>query len=342
MTAASSSSFLALRTSHGTPAPARAAASSSDSRTLDVPTRTGRPAAWTAAISRTRASRLALPVSEDDVGQVPAHARPVGRHDDDAQAVEFLELSRRGLGRGRHAAERRIEPEEVLERDRAEDAPLGAAPHPLLGLDGGLEAVGPMPLVHDPAGELVDDLDAAVADDVIDVALEQELGVEGAVDRGQELSRSRKRRGCRSRGRTRRGGCPRRSGRRWRSRRPSRSRGPARGPGRRRPAARRRAGSAGGPGDDERDAGFVDEDGVGLVDEGHGERPVDEFAGLVGQPVPQVVEAGLLGGGVRDIAGVGGPLGRPCPGPPGRRRRTGRGAGRPGPSRPRRGGPGNR
>jgi hypothetical protein len=43
-----------------------------------------------------------------------------------------------------------------------------------------------MPLVHDPAGELVDDLDAAVADDVIDVALEQELGVEGAMDRGQE------------------------------------------------------------------------------------------------------------------------------------------------------------
>ncbi|MCU0244468.1 MAG: hypothetical protein MUE80_06935 [Acidobacteria bacterium] len=40
--------------------------------------------------------------------------------------------------------------------------------------------------VHDPAGELVDDRDAAVADDVVDVPFEQGPGVEGAVDGGQE------------------------------------------------------------------------------------------------------------------------------------------------------------
>ena len=43
-----------------------------------------------------------------------------------------------------------------------------------------------MALVHDPAGELIDDLDAAVADDVVDVPLEEGLGVEGAVDGGQK------------------------------------------------------------------------------------------------------------------------------------------------------------
>ncbi len=252
---------------------------------------------------------LGLPVSEHDVGQVPAHARPVGRHDDDAEAVEFLELSRRGLGRGRHAAKRRIEPEEVLERDRAEDAPLGAAPHPLLGLDGGLEAVGPMPLVHDPAGELVDDLDAAVADDVIDVALEQELGVEGAVDRGQELFVP----GSEEVAAAEDGldAADARVGREDVGVLGVRLEvaAPLEVPDDGGQPRDVEAGRAGGPGDDERDPGFVDEDGVGLIDEGHGERPVDEFAGLVGQPVPQVIEAGLLGGGVRDIAGIGGLLG---------------------------------
>ena len=43
MTAASSSSFLALRTRHGAPTPRTSAASLSDSSTLAVPTRTGRP-----------------------------------------------------------------------------------------------------------------------------------------------------------------------------------------------------------------------------------------------------------------------------------------------------------
>ncbi len=70
------------------------------------------------------------------------------------------------------------------------------------------------------------------------------------------------------------------------------------------------AARAGRPGDDERDARLVDEDGVGLVDEGRGEGAVDELAGLVGQAVAQVVEAGLLGRGVGHIAGIGRPLGR--------------------------------
>ena len=267
-TAASSSSFLALRTSQGTPAAPRAAASSSDSLTLAVPTRTGRPAAWTPAISRTRAAELGLLVREHDVGEVAPDAGPVGRDDDDAQAVEFLELLGRRPGRGRHPAERRIEAEEVLERDGAEDAALGAAADALLGFDGGLEAVGPMALVHDPAGELVDDLDAAVADDVVDVPREEGLGVEGAVDGGQELLVLRGEEVAAAE----QGFDPA----------DARVRGEDVGVlrvglvvlprSRPRTTAARRAGvgveSAGGPGDDERDAGLVDEDGIGLVDEG--------------------------------------------------------------------------
>ena len=40
----------------------------------------------------------------------------------------------------------------------------------LLGLDRRLQAVGPAPPLRDPAAELVDQLDLAVADDVVDVA----------------------------------------------------------------------------------------------------------------------------------------------------------------------------
>ena len=57
--AASASSFRAFSTSQRTPAATSAAASSSDSPTLAVPTSTGRPAACTRAISATRAARFA-------------------------------------------------------------------------------------------------------------------------------------------------------------------------------------------------------------------------------------------------------------------------------------------
>ncbi len=47
-----------------------------------------------------------------------------------------------------------------------------------LGLDGLVQALGPAPTLHDAAGELVDDLDLAVHDDVVLVAVEHVLGLE--------------------------------------------------------------------------------------------------------------------------------------------------------------------
>ena len=69
---------------------------------------------------------LRLLVREDDVGLVGADHRPVGRDDDRAQAVERLELLGRGVRGGGHAGEARVEAEEVLQRDLAQDAALGA------------------------------------------------------------------------------------------------------------------------------------------------------------------------------------------------------------------------
>ena len=64
-------------------------------------------------------------------------------------------------------AELVVHAEEVLEGDRGEGLVLAADLDPLLGLHGLVQAVGPAPPGHQPAGELVDDdhlLLAALAD----------------------------------------------------------------------------------------------------------------------------------------------------------------------------------
>ncbi len=59
MMRASASSFRAFSTSHRTPDETSRAASRSDSSTLTVPTRIGRPVAWAVRISSTTAASFA-------------------------------------------------------------------------------------------------------------------------------------------------------------------------------------------------------------------------------------------------------------------------------------------
>ena len=86
-------------------------------------------------------------------------------------------------GGARHAGELVVHAEVVLEGDRGEGLVLLLDLHALLGLDRLVEALGPAPALEDAAGELVDDLHLAVADDVVLVPLEQLLGPQ----RGLEL-----------------------------------------------------------------------------------------------------------------------------------------------------------
>ena len=74
----------------------------------------------------------------------------------------------------------------MLQRDRSQDAAVRPALQPLLRLERGLQAVRPVAVLHHAAGELVHELDAAVAHDVVDVAVQQGAGVERAVELGQE------------------------------------------------------------------------------------------------------------------------------------------------------------
>src|SRR6202008_854562 len=86
-----------------------------------------------------------------------------------------------------HARELVVEAEVVLERDRRERLVLLLDPDALLRLDRLVEALRPAAPLHDPTGELVDDLDLALLDDVVDVALVERLGLERLVQMVDEL-----------------------------------------------------------------------------------------------------------------------------------------------------------
>ncbi len=186
-----------------------------------------------------------------------------------------------------------------------------------LGFDGLVEAVGPAAAGHEAAGELVDDDDFAVLDDVLDVALVEVVGLDGDFDVVLEV--------------------------------PVFGVGdvadaeeafdlfPAlvgdgdgaglfvddevAGPGLGFEGFDELAelelgdddvdagvlvgGLVGGAGDDERGAGLVDEDGVDLVDDAVVVAALDHVGELELHVVAEVVEAELVVGAVGDVGGVG-------------------------------------
>ena len=103
------------------------------------------------------------------------------------EVVDVGELGGLGLGRTRHARQLVVHAEEVLEGDGRVGLRLLLDVHLLLGLDRLVQAVGPAAPVHQPAGELVDDDDLAVAHHVVAVALEDVVGLERLVDVVQDL-----------------------------------------------------------------------------------------------------------------------------------------------------------
>ena len=121
---------------------------------------------------------LAVLGLEDLVVLVAAdHRRFVG-HLHDRQLVDLHELGGLGERRAGHARELVVHAEVVLQRDRRERLVLLLDAHALLRLDRLVQALRPAAPVEDAAGELVDDLDLAVDDGVVDVALVERLGAQ--------------------------------------------------------------------------------------------------------------------------------------------------------------------
>ena len=74
----------------------------------------------------------------------------------------------------------------MLQRDRAENPAVGLPLEAFLRFERRLQAIGPVTIGDDPAGELVDDPDAAVAHDVVDVAPQEHVRMERAIELGQQ------------------------------------------------------------------------------------------------------------------------------------------------------------
>ena len=211
-----------------------------------------------------------------------------------------------------------------------------------LGLQRRLQAVRPVAVLHDAAGELVHDLDAPVADEVVDVAAQQGACVQRAVELGEEPVVLLRHQAPAAQGplhvfvaRFREldvaavlVGVEVHAGRE----------------GRRhlRHLDRRRGRRRGVAGDDEGHARLVHEQRIRLVDEREVERTMDEVGRVPREEVAQVVEARFLG---RHVGHVGPIRAPPLGGAAGGRRpspRRGPARGRSGPSIPRRAARGSR
>ena len=111
----------------------------------------------------------------DQVVLVDTSDGPVRRDGDDRQLVDLAELLVLGHGGTGHARELLVEAEVVLQRDGRERLVLLANEHMLFRLECLMKALGVAAALHDAARELVDDLHFPADDDVIDVAMEEEL-----------------------------------------------------------------------------------------------------------------------------------------------------------------------
>jgi len=148
----------------------RMSESSSDFSTEVVPTSTGCLTSCRRAISSATAKYFSLEVrkttsgfSRRRIGMLVERRR--------CRACRSCRTRRLGFGRAGHAGELFVHAEVVLEGDGGEGLVLLADGDALLCLDRLVESVGPAAAGHEAAGELVDDDDLALLDDVLDVAL---------------------------------------------------------------------------------------------------------------------------------------------------------------------------
>ena len=245
----------------------------------------------------------------DRVGIVDADHRPIGRDDLDGQVVDLGKFAALGSCGAGHAAEMWVESEQVFEGNGAENAALGFDGDGFLHFHGSVEPGGPATVLRDAAFEFIHRFDLAVFDEVVDVAMQESVGMEGVLHGGEgfEVFFGEKVAAAETgfgvvNAVVREGDVA--------------------------PVlldsvvetfgefADQTVGAENEvafgfftSGDDEGDAGFIDEDGIGLVDESCGETTLDTVVRMERDLIAEVVEADFVGSGVGDVAGVGGAAG---------------------------------
>jgi len=129
-------------------------------------------------------SALNLPFSfrKNQVLLVVADHRLVGRDRDDLELVDLWNSSASVIAGAGHAGELRVQAEVVLEGDGGEGHGLALDAQALLGLHRLVDPLAPAPVGHLAAGELVDDDDLAVPDDVVAITLVERVAFSGRVE----------------------------------------------------------------------------------------------------------------------------------------------------------------
>ncbi len=245
----------------------------------------------------------------DQVALVDPGNRLVGRDWHHVQAVGGHELRGFGLGGAGHAGESVVEAVVVLKGDGGERLVLFLDRDPFLRLDRLVKTIGPTATLHRAAGELVDDLHGAVAvDEIVPVPLVQLLGPDRRLELVDQVVRHLVVEVVDAE-------CP--------LHRPhalfERCDGAlllvdlvvdvaAQAPGDRRELDVQLGRVGDLAGDDQRGAGFVDEDRVDLVDDAVVVAALHLLLARHGHVVAEVIEAELVVGAVGDVGGVLGPL----------------------------------
>jgi hypothetical protein len=116
------------------------------------------------------------------VGILLAQQRAVRRDDDHFQLVDLVEFRRFRLRRAGHAGQLFEHTEVVLEGDGGERLVLALDLHAFLGFDGLVQAVGPAAAGHHAPGELVNDDDFAVLHHILDVAAVERVRLDRRLD----------------------------------------------------------------------------------------------------------------------------------------------------------------
>ncbi len=110
----------------------------------------------------------------------PDHGHVRGDHHD-FEVVDLLELGRFRVGRAGHPGKLLVHPEVVLEGDGGQRLVFPLDLDALLCLQGLVQPLAVAPPGHETARELVDDEHLAVLHDIVHVALEEGVGLQGLV-----------------------------------------------------------------------------------------------------------------------------------------------------------------
>ena len=117
----------------------------------------------------------------DTVVHIVTRDRLVGRDHNDIQFVDIPELTCLGLSRTGHTGEFVIHTEIVLQRDRGKGLGSALDLYVLFRLHCLVQTIGPTTTFHNTACLLVHDLHLTAVDDIIDIFLEEGVGLEQLV-----------------------------------------------------------------------------------------------------------------------------------------------------------------